>query len=133
MNKNKTTLISLRDKALVAKTGELIKCPSCNTMHLKTNYQTVFCKTKGKTKCKDNYWNNVDPSKRNNTTRISPANAFYKQFVILPRIAEERGFPDVETMRNHVDDFDGSWDAHGAATVLPCEWCGLRHEYCQCD
>jgi hypothetical protein len=74
----------------------------------------------------------VDNSKRNNVTRISPANAAYKENVILPQIAYERGFPDVETMRNYVDDFDGSWDAHGAVTVENCFCCGLRAEYCQC-
>lgn len=58
-----------------AKVGELCVCPSCNTDFIKTNYQQAFCKTKGKTVCKDKYWNTVTPSKRNNTTRISPASA----------------------------------------------------------
>lgn len=31
--------------------------------------------------CKDKYWNTVTPTKRNNTTRISPANAAYKSFI----------------------------------------------------
>jgi len=53
----------------------MCKCPSCNTSFLKTNYQQAFCKTRTGTKCKDKYWNNVIPSKRNNTVRISPASA----------------------------------------------------------
>ena len=60
-----------------AKVGEQITCPSCGTVFTKTNYQQAFCKTKGGTKCKDKYWNTVDPKKRNNTTRISPASAAY--------------------------------------------------------
>lgn len=58
-----------------SKVGDECICPSCNTSFNKTNYQQVFCKTKGGTKCKDKYWNTVTPSKRNNTTRISPASA----------------------------------------------------------
>lgn len=58
-----------------AKTGDVCVCPSCETEFVKTNYQQAFCKSKGKTVCKDKYWNTVDPSKRNNTTRISPASA----------------------------------------------------------
>ena len=56
-----------------AKVGELCVCPSCNSDFIKENYQQAFCKTKGKTVCKDKYWNTVTPNKRNNTTRISPA------------------------------------------------------------
>lgn len=131
MNKNKKKLIQARQECLDAKIGQEITCPSCSTKHIKKSYQSVFCKSKGGTRCKDNYWNNVDPSKRNNTTRISPANARYYNNVILPERAAELGFPDVETMKNHVDDFDGSWDAHGCH-VEPCDFCGLRYEYCQC-
>lgn len=61
-----------------AKVGETCICPSCGTAFEKTNYQQAFCKTKGGTVCKDKYWNTVDSSKRNNTTRISPANANYR-------------------------------------------------------
>lgn len=77
MNRNKKKLITARQECLDAKVGETIVCPSCGTKHVKKSYQSVFCKTKGKTKCKDNYWNNVDPKKRNNRTRISPASAAY--------------------------------------------------------
>lgn len=48
-------------------------CPSCGTKFIKSHYQQAFCKTKGKTVCKDKYWNTVTPTKRNNTTHISPA------------------------------------------------------------
>lgn len=128
MNKSKKTLIAKYDACKSAKIGSSIVCPSCNTTHIKTAYNTVFCKSKGGTKCKDNYWNNVDESKRDNRTRISPANALYYNAIILPREAEKRGFPDVESMRNYVDE-----DDEMSCTVLPCEWCGLRHEYCRCD
>lgn len=57
----------------IAKVGDECVCPSCNTKFTKSNYQQAFCKTKVGTKCKDKYWNTVTPTKRNNTTRISPA------------------------------------------------------------
>ena len=82
-----------------AKTGETCICPSCGQVFVKASYQQVFCKTKTGTKCKDRYWNNVTPTKRNNTTRISPANARYYAEVIEPR------------QRENYDD-DQSWDAH---------------------
>ena len=43
-------------KAINAKVGDTIVCPACGTHFIKTNYQSKFCKTKGKTKCKDYYW-----------------------------------------------------------------------------
>lgn len=57
------------------KIGEKCICPSCGNEFIKTNYQQAFCKSKNGTVCKDKYWNTVIPGKRNNTTRISPANA----------------------------------------------------------
>jgi len=60
-----------------AKVGTICKCPSCGTMFEKTNYQQAFCKSQGGTICKDKYWNTVTPSKKNNTTRISPASRAY--------------------------------------------------------
>ena len=58
-----------------AKVGEEVICPSCGTHFVKKYYHQAFCQTKGGTTCKDYYWNNVTPNKRNNTTRISPASA----------------------------------------------------------
>ena len=66
---------TLYNTAKSAKVGDLCTCPSCGAQFKKASYQQAFCKTKGGTVCKDKYWNTVDPSKRNNTTRISPANA----------------------------------------------------------
>lgn len=123
MNTNKVSLQTLYKAAKETKVGQETKCPSCGTKFVKTNYQQAFCKSKGGTICKDNYWNNVTPSKRNNTTRISPANALY-----MEKVAERNGFPDVETMRNHVDETD-EFSVH----VENCEWCGMRPEYCRCD
>jgi len=110
-----------------AKVGETCVCPSCGTSFVKTSYQQVFCKTKGGTVCKDKYWNTVTPTKRNNVTRISPANRAYYLDVILPNEARERGYPDVETMLNDVDEGDEM-----SASVENCEWCGLKPEYCRC-
>lgn len=112
------------------KVGESCVCPSCGTSFKKENYQQAFCKSKKGTVCKDKYWNTVTPSKRNNKTRISPANANYYNNVILPNAAKELGFPDVETMRNHVD--EGFDEQGGNVQIENCHFCGLRHEYCEC-
>lgn len=65
-------------KAKLAKVGDFVQCPACGRRFEKKSYNQVFCsnaKTKLSNNCKDRYWNTVDPKKRNNTTRISPANA----------------------------------------------------------
>lgn len=59
------------------KVGESCVCPSCGNTFTKMSYQQVFCKTFSGTKCKDKYWNTVTPTKRCNTTRISPASREY--------------------------------------------------------
>lgn len=51
--------------------GQVIKCPSCDATFIKEHYQQAFCKTKGKSICKDKYWNTVTPDKKNNRTRLS--------------------------------------------------------------
>ena len=62
-----------------AKVGDECICPSCGTKFIKSNYQQAFCKTKKGTICKDKYWNTVTPTKRKNTTRISPASAAFME------------------------------------------------------
>lgn len=116
-------------RAKEASVGSEINCPYCGCKFKKDVYNKVFCsnaKSKGNKNCKDNFWNKVDPDKKCRKTE-------YYYETILPNIAKELGFPDVETMKNHVEDFDGSWDAHGAPTVENCQWCGLRAEYCRCE
>jgi len=74
--------MKLRDRYKLnkaAKVGDKLVCPSCGTEFEKTNYQQVFCKSKSGTKCKDKYWNTVTPEKRNNKTRISPANQAWRE------------------------------------------------------
>ena len=83
-----------------AKVGTECSCPSCSTKFIKASYQQAFCKSKSGTICKDAYWNQVDPKKRNNTTRISPASQRW-----LNKQAEHR------ERYNDYDD-DPSWDAH---------------------
>ncbi len=77
-----------------AKVGETINCasPVCNTQFTKTHYAQAFCKSQSGTKCKDAYWNRVTPTKRNNTTRISPASRAW--MAKQERIREERFNPD---------------------------------------
>lgn len=80
-----------------ARIGERCTCPSCGELFIKTKREQVFCRTKGGTVCKDKFWNTVIPTKRNNTTRISPANArYYEEFI--------------EPNQNFDDDM--GWDAH---------------------
>ncbi len=65
------------------KVGDSCVCPSCLVSFVKGSYQQIFCRTKAGTYCKDQYWNKVDPKKRNNTTRISPAAAFWLEDKLL--------------------------------------------------
>jgi hypothetical protein len=120
-----------------AKVGTECICPSCGATFVKGSYQQVFCKSKTGTKCKDKYWNTVDPNKRNNTTRFSPASLAYMARFNNPRAyeskeqrAERLGFYDVEDMENYDGSFDGSWDAHDCHTE-PCDICG-RLVNCEC-
>lgn len=86
--------------AKAAKIGDNCICPSCGAEFEKTNYQQAFCKTRGKTKCKDKYWNTVTPDKRNNTTRISPASAAY---------LASRPIREPQRRRLHAADIFGVW------------------------
>lgn len=108
-----------------AKTGETLICPSCHTSFTKTNYQQKFCKSKTGTQCKDKYWNTVTPTKRNNTTRISPASAVWmaKQkskpcytnegYQIVDGVAyDELGYPVYDVDHGH-DDHPFSSEALG--------------------
>jgi hypothetical protein len=79
--------------------GEVCICPSCDTEFIKKTGIQVFCKTRGGTKCKDKYWNTVTPTKRNNTTRISPANKRFRERFI-------------EREESLLFDDDQGWDAH---------------------
>lgn len=87
-----------------AKVGEHCICPSCNTGFIKENYQQAFCKTKPGTQCKDYYWNNVTPEKRNNTTRISPASKIWSN-----KKRKREYNPDNNT-HPHDTDALGQWD-----------------------
>jgi hypothetical protein len=91
-----------------AKVGDEVICPSCKTIFIKTNYQQAFCKTHIGTKCKDYYWNNVTPSKRNNTTRISPANATWQAKQLRERKFREGD--EYEGAENLSGDALGQWD-----------------------
>ena len=74
------------------KVGDNCICPSCGTEFVKGNYQQAFCKSKNGTICKDKYWNTVDPKKRCNTTRVSPASARYMAQQIEIRGSVKRKF-----------------------------------------
>jgi hypothetical protein len=108
-------------------TGDSIKCPYCNNVHIKPTYNKIFCsnaKTRKRKNCKDMFWNKIDPYKR---CRNTP----YFRNVILEKFAMDRGFPTynelLETSYN-----DGSWDAHGRVELSICTLCNLRADYCRC-
>jgi len=105
MNRDKKALIKAKKKCNEAKVGDDITCPSCGTTHEKKSYQSVFCKTKSGTKCKDNYWNNVDPKKRNNKTRISPASARF----MAKREEEREAFNPDDYEHPHSSEALGQW------------------------
>lgn len=130
MNKAKKKLLSLYNISKSAKVGEECSCPSCGTLFIKTNYQQAFCKSKSKTYCKDWYWNNVTPNKRDNRTRISPANGRYYESTIIPNMLEDRGFRSLEEMEEYYLDDDGCWDSH-QGLVEKCQWCGYMK--CECE
>lgn len=76
-----------------ADVGTVINCPGCGqTLVKKTKHHKYHNQV-----CKDAYWNQVDPRKRNNTTRISPASARF----MASRPVREPDYDD-----------DPSWDAH---------------------
>jgi hypothetical protein len=89
-------------KSKEAKVGELCICPSCKSKFIKTSYQQAFCKNKPGSICKDFYWNNVTPTKKNNTTRISPANA---QYMEMNEIYKDEDFDDDQCWGAHKDSF----------------------------
>jgi len=122
---------ALYASAKAAKTGEKCKCPGCNTPFVKASYQQAFCKTHKGTVCKDKYWNTVTPGKRNNTTRISPANSLYYTAFIEPKIelAKIRREQDKEDLMEIELNDDGGWDAHQGA-YSRCKWC--ERLVCQC-
>jgi hypothetical protein len=92
----------LYENAKSAKVGSTCKCPSCGTEFVKTNYQQAFCKSKNGTICKDKYWNTVTPEKRNNTTRISPANASWMAMKETQRSSRVRRTSEGYIVRNGV-------------------------------
>lgn len=116
-----------------AKVGTQVKCASCGTSFEKTNYQQAFCKSKGGTICKDNYWNNVTPNKRNNQTRISPANLMWQVIHDTPAVL---GFGDSQRAIDKQDretiamESDGSWDEH-QCHVERCRFCECL--ICRCE
>lgn len=104
--KQKQRLKIARDECIKAKVGDSIICPSCGTKHIKKAYNSVFCKSKGGSKCKDFYWNNVVPTKKKNLTRISPANARFQA-----RVEDRRNsFFDPDDEHPFSSEALGQWD-----------------------
>lgn len=119
----------LYKNAKSAKVGSTCKCPTCGTEFVKSNYQQAFCKSKKGTKCKDKYWNTVIPEKRNNTTRISPASAFWILRNDTPVVL---GFGDSQRAIDREDRYNNSYSSdHSDVLVERCEWCECIN--CRCD
>ena len=116
-----------------AKVGETCVCPSCGEKFVKSNYQQAFCKTKSGTECKDKYWNTVDSKKRNNTTRISPANLAWSSRNLYKNHSSIVGYSQQELDKE--DRYKNSLEAnshhHGDVFVGRCEFCECID--CRCD
>jgi len=87
--------------------GSLCSCPSCNTEFTKGFYQQIFCKSKPGTQCKDKYWNTVDPKKRCNTTRISPAS---RRFMLARELERFNNFDPHDYEHPFSSEALGQWD-----------------------
>lgn len=113
-------LVKLKELYAAAKDlrkGEEAICPSCKASFVKAANQQAFCKTKEGTRCKDYYWNNVTETKRNNTTRISPANAAWTAIEGAQQDArdilrEKDAGRSAREREERLLDNDPSWDAH---------------------
>ena len=116
-----------------ANVSSVCQCPSCGTSFVKSHYQQAFCKSKGGSVCKDNYWNNVTPSKRNNITRISPASAFFllkKDTPVVLGYGDSQRAIDREDRENNELNFEGGGQG-GNVSVERCEFCECIN--CRCD
>lgn len=131
MNKNRQSLKDLYKLAKDAKVGETVRCPSCLVPFEKTNYQQAFCKFLDGTVCKDNYWNNVTPTKRNNKTRISPASLNWLAKNDKPAVY---GYGDSQREIDRQDRLDeelNCGDDGLDVTVERCQWCECLR--CRCE
>ena len=54
-----------------AKTGSIIVCPVCQKNFIKKSYQQAFCSNKGKSNCKDKFWNVANDKRRARTRMYS--------------------------------------------------------------
>lgn len=62
------------DANRAAKVGSKLSCPVCGVSFLKTTYHKVFCSNqkthRGKSSCKDQYWNVATPERKTRTARV---------------------------------------------------------------
>lgn len=67
-NRKAEVLRERRQRAMDAKIGAEIACAYCNKKMIKKSYNQVFCSNgrtcKGRSSCKDKYWNTVDRNRR---------------------------------------------------------------------
>lgn len=119
MNNNISKLKEAYKMCKEAKVGETIVCPSCGTSHVKKSYQSVFCKSKKGTKCKDNYWNNVDENKRNNVSRFSPASIRWSAMREIDRNSGRM----LRDLNGNSRDYDPHDDDHPFSSDALGQWC----------
>jgi hypothetical protein len=50
--------------AKAAKVGETVACGCCNKKFVKRSYQQAFCSNRGNNNCKDRYWNEAVPERK---------------------------------------------------------------------
>lgn len=62
--------------AKAAKVGTTIHCGCCGFQFIKKHYQQVFCSNKGTNNCKDHYWNEVVPERKERTLSRRGSNEY---------------------------------------------------------
>lgn len=69
-----STMKTQYDANRAAKVGSKLSCPVCGASFLKTTYHKVFCSNqkthRGKSSCKDQYWNSATPERMARTIRV---------------------------------------------------------------
>lgn len=126
-------MLSLYEIAKNSIVGDVVICPSCETPFKKTNYQSVFCKSKGKRVCNDRFWNTIDKNKRDKR-RYDKYNVGDKSFIarLGDSYAKSKGYPSYEEMIDNQAMDDPSWSSHGGIEISICRICDLRADYCRC-
>ena len=59
-----------------AKVGTMVACGCCNAKFIKRSYQQAFCSNRGANNCKDRYWNEMDPERKERALSRRGSNSY---------------------------------------------------------